>query len=109
MGAKGQIIRAELLNNLCSCPGQTTCDLCRQLNGVDPKDITFCNRFSCYANARKRSKFEIKKCSCPYSLQLIMYHLVKLISQGLLSAIKELRTDNYQNRGYDLYTCYYLA
>lgn len=107
MGIKGNHIRASVLGFLGYCPGMTTCDMCRKINGVDSKNITFCNRFSCYANSRKRARFTVKKCECNYSLQLLRYHLKKLVAEGLLSCEREHRTDNYQNRGYDLYTCYY--
>lgn len=109
MGAKGKRIRASVLDFLGSCPGMTTCDLCRKLNGVDPQDITYCNLFSCYANSRKRAAGRVSKCQCGYSLQLLRYHLKKLVTEGLLFFEKELRTDHLQNRGYDLYTCYYPA
>lgn len=105
MGAKKEIIRAWIKHTIAYCPGQFTCDMCRQLNGIT--EITYCNDKSCYANSRKRARGGIQKCSCKFSLQLVAYHLKKMVSQGLLTFTKEKRTDNYQSRGWDLYTCYY--
>lgn len=104
-GIKGKHIRAGVLRLQAQTPGLFTCDMCRLLNGI--RHITFCSNKSCYANPRKRARGGIVKSPCEYSLQLLRYHLSKLVNEGFLFKVKEFRDDNYQARGYDLYTCYY--
>lgn len=131
MGWKAGDIKKWVMGTLAFMPGQTTCDICRQLNGgakmfmklrennpsnivsslrVKALPIEFCKWKSCYANARKRAKpHHVSKCNCTYSLQLVAYHLKTMVKKGMLTVQREFRTDNFQNRGYDFYTCYYPA